>query len=65
MPMVLDKIFDGGVTQTTVEGDRLLQGTTVGNFTITGISPPVASFAGTVEFYDQSRNADRDGRRTA
>jgi hypothetical protein len=40
----------GGVTHATIKGGGLLQGTTVGNFTITGISPPVASFAGTVEF---------------
>ncbi len=55
----------GGVTHATIKGGGLLHGTTVGNFTITGISPPVASFAGTVEFTDQSRNADRDSRRTA
>lgn len=39
-----------GVTHATIKGGGLLQGTTVGNFTITGFSPPDASFAGTVEF---------------
>ena len=40
----------GGVTTANIKGGGLLNGTTVGNFTITGISPPVASFVGTVEF---------------
>jgi hypothetical protein len=40
----------GGVTNATINGGGLLNGTTVGNFTITGFSPPVASFVGTVQF---------------
>ena len=40
----------GGITQANIIGGGLLQGTTEGNFTITGFSGTVASFAGTVEF---------------
>jgi hypothetical protein len=40
----------GGVTNANIDGGGLLNGTTVGNFTITGFSPPLASFVGTVQF---------------
>ena len=42
--------FGGGVTHANINGGGLLNGTTVGNFTIIGFSLPVASFIGTVEF---------------
>jgi hypothetical protein len=42
--------FGGGVTHANINGGGLLNGTTVGNFTVIGFSPPVASFIGTVEF---------------
>src|SRR5215207_4239442 len=40
----------GGVTEARVIGGGLLHGTTLGNFTITGVSGSVATFVGTVEF---------------
>jgi hypothetical protein len=40
----------GGVTNAQIIGGGLLHGTTVGNFTITGFVPPIASFGGTVVF---------------
>lgn len=40
----------GGVTEADIIGGGLLQGTTAGNFVITGFSGTVASFAGTVVF---------------
>jgi hypothetical protein len=40
----------GGQTQAQIVGGGLLHGTTVGNFTITGLSGTVASFVGTVTF---------------
>ena len=40
----------GGVTEAEIIGGGLLQGTTVGNFMITGVSGTVASIAGTVVF---------------
>jgi hypothetical protein len=40
----------GGTTQADIIGGGLLQGTTVGNFVITGFSGTVASIAGTVVF---------------
>jgi hypothetical protein len=39
-----------GVTQANIIGGGLLQGTTAGNFVITGFSGPVASIEGTVVF---------------
>ncbi len=39
-----------GVTQADIIGGGLLQGTTVGNFVITGVSGSVASIEGTVVF---------------
>jgi hypothetical protein len=39
----------GGMTMARIIGGGLLQGTTEGNFTITGASGTVASIAGTVE----------------
>ncbi len=40
----------GGVTEADIIGGGLLQGTTAGNFTITGVSGTVALIAGTVVF---------------
>jgi hypothetical protein len=40
----------GGITQADIIGGGLLQGTTVGNFAITGFVGTVASIAGTVVF---------------
>jgi hypothetical protein len=40
----------GGVTEADIIGGGLLQGTTVGNFVITGFSGTVASIEGTVVF---------------
>lgn len=40
----------GGVTEAHISGGGLLNGTTTGNFAITGGSPPVFSIAGTVTF---------------
>ncbi len=40
----------GGVTVATISGGGLLQGTTEGNFTITGGATPLLSIAGTVKF---------------
>lgn len=40
----------GGVTEADIIGGGLLQGTTAGNFVITGFSGTVASIAGTVVF---------------
>jgi hypothetical protein len=40
----------GGTATADIIGGGLLQGTTVGNFTITGGAFPVFSIAGTVEF---------------
>ena len=40
----------GGETRAQIVGGGLLHGTTVGNFTIIGISGTVASFIGTVTF---------------
>jgi hypothetical protein len=40
----------GGVTEADIIGGGLLQGTTLGNFAITGVSGTVASIEGTVEF---------------
>ncbi|MCL4299106.1 MAG: hypothetical protein KJ077_25445 [Anaerolineae bacterium] len=40
----------GGRTVANIIGGGLLQGTTEGNFAITGVSGTVASIAGTVEF---------------
>jgi len=40
----------GGVTEADIIGGGLLQGTTVGNFVVTGVSGTVASIEGTVVF---------------
>jgi hypothetical protein len=40
----------GGKTEATINEGGLLDGTTVGNFTIIGVSGTVASFEGTVTF---------------
>lgn len=40
----------GGQTVATIKGGGLLQGTTVGNFAITGVSGSVATIEGTVTF---------------
>jgi hypothetical protein len=40
----------GGMTTARISGGGLLEGTTAGNFAITGISGTVASIAGTVTF---------------
>ena len=38
-----------GITIATITGDKLLRGTTAGNFTVTGVSGTIATLAGTVK----------------